>query len=175
MFAYKWPFLFVHRSLIIGLLRSVVAMSAQEWGICLRGKGEYGFIHYGVQQLSLLPCRLPAPALITGTADLTSPIHTGTAWYGWKAKASRTASGSWRKGWKRLNVVHRCAWCFIPGIESLVIFRAEYGGLVLCCMKFLGRRRNKAQNVDPFSFNDWLACSWRRSLVHVAEMWGHSE
>ncbi|KAJ7396966.1 hypothetical protein BTVI_139714 [Pitangus sulphuratus] len=27
------------RSLVIGLLRSVVAMSAQEWGICLRGKG----------------------------------------------------------------------------------------------------------------------------------------
>uniref|UniRef100_A0A493T260 Solute carrier family 2 member 13 n=1 Tax=Anas platyrhynchos platyrhynchos TaxID=8840 RepID=A0A493T260_ANAPP len=28
-----------HRSLITGLLRSVVAISAQEWGICLRGKG----------------------------------------------------------------------------------------------------------------------------------------
>lgn len=62
-------------------------MSAQEWGICLRGKGKSGFIHYRVQQLSLLPHRLPAPALIIGAADLTSPIHIGTAWYEWKASA----------------------------------------------------------------------------------------
>lgn len=55
-------------------------MSAQELGICLRGKGKCGFIRYGVQ-LSLLPERLPAPALIIGAADLTSPIHIGTAWY----------------------------------------------------------------------------------------------
>lgn len=55
-------------------------MSAQEWGICLRGKGKSGFIHYGVQ-LSLLLGRLPAPAFIIGAADLISPIHIGTAWY----------------------------------------------------------------------------------------------
>lgn len=62
-------------------------MSAQERGICLRGKSKSGFIHYGVQQLSLLPHRLPAPALIVGTADLPSPIHVGTAWYEWEARA----------------------------------------------------------------------------------------
>lgn len=63
-------------------------MSAQEWEICLRGKGKSGFIHYRVQQLSLLPGRLPGPALIVGAADLTSPIHIGTAWYEWKVRGT---------------------------------------------------------------------------------------
>lgn len=54
IFIYKW-LLFVYRSLITGLLRSVVVMSAQKWGFCLRGKGKTGFIHFWVHQLRLVP------------------------------------------------------------------------------------------------------------------------
>lgn len=126
MFAYKWPFLFVHRFLIIGLLRSVVAMSAQEWGICLRGKGKTGFIHYGVQ-LSLLPGRLPAPALIIGAADLTSPIQIGTAWYKWNPKPPGQFQDPENRGEKGWNVAHRHSQCFTPKIQSLW----EYFELVL--------------------------------------------